>query len=58
MKTPLWKRVLARVLSAILALLFVAPLIWVVVCSFSPQAGSAQSDGWGVANYLTLMGYQ
>lgn len=58
MRTPLWKRVVARVLSAILALLFVAPLIWVIVSSFSPQPGSAQSEGWGVANYLTLMGYQ
>lgn len=58
MRTPLWKRIIARVLSAILALLFVAPLIWVVVCSFSPQPGSAQSEGWGIANYLTLLGYQ
>lgn len=58
MRTPLWKRVVGKVLSAILACLFLAPLVWVIVCSFSPQAGSAQSDGWGAANYLTLMGYQ
>ena len=37
---------------------FISPLIWVVVCSFSPQPGSAQSKGWGVNNYLTLFGYQ
>lgn len=58
MRTPLWKKVVGYVLSALLALLFVAPLIWVVVCSFSPQPGSAQTDGWGINNYLTLMGYQ
>lgn len=58
MRAPLWKRVLSKVLAGLLALLFIAPLIWVVVSSFSPQPGSAQSDGWGIANYLTLMGYQ
>lgn len=58
MITPLWKRIIARVLEGLLALVFISPLIWVVVCSFSPQPGSAQSDGWGVNNYLTLFGYQ
>ena len=58
MKTPVWKRVLVRALSIVLAALFVAPLVWVIVSSFSPQPGSAQSEGWGVGNYLTLMGYQ
>lgn len=41
-----------------LAIIFISPLVWVIICSFSPQAGSAQSKGWGVANYLTLFGYQ
>ncbi|WEV53188.1 carbohydrate ABC transporter permease [Bifidobacterium sp. ESL0704] len=58
MSTALWKRVVARILEALLALIFIIPLAWVVVSSFSPQAGSAQSQGWGVANYLTLFGYQ
>lgn len=58
MSTALWKRVVARILEALLALIFIIPLVWVVVSSFSPQAGSAQSQGWGVANYLTLFGYQ
>ena len=58
MSTPMWKRAIARVLEALLALIFISPLIWVAVSSFSPQPGSAQSDGWGVANYLTLWGYQ
>ena len=56
MTTPLWKRIIARILEALLAIIFISPLVWVIICSFSPQAGSAQS--WGVANYLTLFGYQ
>ena len=58
MTTPLWKRVIARILEALLAIIFISPLVWVIICSFSPQAGSSQSKGWGVANYLTLFGYQ
>ena len=58
MTTPLWKRVIVYILEGLLALVFISPLIWVVVCSFSPQPGSAQSKGWGVNNYLTLFGYQ
>ena len=48
MTTPLWKRVIVYILEGLLALVFISPLIWVVVCSFSPQPGSAQSKGWGV----------
>ena len=58
MTTPLWKRYILRILQALVALVFIAPLVWVVVSSFSPQAGSAQSKGWGLNNYLTLFGYQ
>ncbi|QYN60750.1 carbohydrate ABC transporter permease [Bifidobacterium asteroides] len=58
MTTPLWKRCISRILQALLALVFIAPLIWVVICSFSPQTGSAQTDGWGPGNYLTLLHYQ
>ena len=47
MTTPLWKRVIARILEALLAIIFISPLVWVIICSFSPQAGSAQSKGWG-----------
>ena len=43
MTTPLWKRVIVYILEGLLALVFISPLIWVVVCSFSPQPGSAQS---------------
>lgn len=58
MTTPMWKRVVGRILQAILALIFIAPLVWVIISSFSPQAGSAQTDGWGVNNYITLFNYQ
>lgn len=58
MSTPRWKTYTARILQAILALIFLAPLVWVVVCSVSPQPGSSQSSGWGFANYLKLAHYQ
>ena len=47
MATPLWKRVIARILEGLLAFVFLAPLIWVIICSFSPQPGSSQVDGLG-----------
>jgi multiple sugar transport system permease protein len=58
MKTPLWRRIVGKILQSLLALIFLAPILWVVISSFSPQKGSKQSDGWGVANYLTLFGYE
>lgn len=58
MLRPCGKRCISRILQALLALVFIAPLIWVVICSFSPQTGSAQTDGWGPGNYLTLLHYQ
>lgn len=58
MQTPMWKRILSRVLEALLAIVFILPIIWVIVGSFSPQPGSAQVDGWGINNYITLFNYQ
>jgi len=46
------------VLTAGLAIIFLAPLVWTAVTSLSPQAGSAQTDGWGFGNYDTLIHYQ
>ncbi|MBD8080020.1 carbohydrate ABC transporter permease [Cellulosimicrobium arenosum] len=51
-RTPFW------VLTTGLALVFLFPLIWAGVASFSPQAGSNQVDGWGFGNYVTLANYQ
>ena len=58
MKTPLWKRVIGRILQAVIALLFISPLLWVLISSFSPQPGSSQVGGWGINNYLTLFRFQ
>ncbi|WP_449386199.1 carbohydrate ABC transporter permease [Cellulomonas soli] len=41
-----------------LAILFLYPLIWTAVSSVSPQPGSAQVDGYGFGNYVTLAHYQ
>jgi multiple sugar transport system permease protein len=47
-----------HVLTGGLAVLFLFPLAWAAVASVSPQAGTAQIDGWGFGNYQTLAGYQ
>lgn len=41
-----------------LVVLFMYPLVWTVISSVSPQAGSAQTDGFGFGNYITLANYQ
>ncbi|WP_426310954.1 carbohydrate ABC transporter permease [Cellulosimicrobium sp. E-16] len=51
-RTPYW------VLTGGLAIVFLFPLVWAGVASFSPQPGSAQVDGWGFGNYATLATYQ
>lgn len=51
-RTPYW------VLTGGLAIVFLFPLVWAGVASFSPQPGSNQVDGWGFGNYVTLAGYQ
>ncbi|WP_305787161.1 carbohydrate ABC transporter permease [Symbioplanes lichenis] len=48
----------SRVLTGALALLFLFPLLWAAVASVSPQGGTAQTNGWGFANYVTLAHYQ
>nr|WP_084106639.1 carbohydrate ABC transporter permease [Demequina sp. NBRC 110056] len=49
---PFW------VFTGALALIFIYPLLWTGVASFSPQPGTAQAEGWGVGNYVTLANYQ
>ncbi|TDE92638.1 carbohydrate ABC transporter permease [Occultella glacieicola] len=46
------------VLTGGLAVLFLAPLVWAAVASVSPQGGTAQTQGWGFGNYVTLANYQ
>lgn len=48
----------AVVLAGGLAVIFLFPLVWAAVASVSPQGGTAQSVGWGFANYVTLANYQ
>ncbi|NQX35425.1 carbohydrate ABC transporter permease [Herbiconiux sp. VKM Ac-2851] len=52
LRTPFW------VLSGGLAIVFLYPLIWAGVSSFAPLAGTNQTDGWGIGNYITLANYQ
>ncbi len=51
-KTPFF------VLTTGLAILFLYPLLWTAVASVSPRAGTAQAQGFGFNNYLTLANYQ
>ncbi|MCH6231186.1 carbohydrate ABC transporter permease [Microbacterium sp. CFH 31415] len=46
------------VFTGALAIIFLYPLVWTTVSSFSPQAGSAQTDGWGFGNYVSLANFQ
>lgn len=57
-----WLRLLARapfgLFSAALAAVFLYPLVWAVVSSFAPRAGTSQTEGWGFGNYATLAEFQ
>ena len=60
-QTPLLRGVVRTpyyVLTGGLAILFLFPLLWTTVASVSPRAGTAQSDGFGFANYVPLANYQ
>lgn len=46
------------VLTGGLAIVFLFPLVWAAVASVSPQGGTAQTQGWGFGNYVTLANYQ
>jgi len=46
------------VFTGALAIIFLYPLVWTTVSSFSPQAGSAQTEGWGFGNYVSLANFQ
>ena len=46
------------VLTGGLVIIFLFPLVWAVVSSFSAQAGSAQALGYGLGNYERLFNFQ
>ncbi|HMQ64899.1 MAG TPA: carbohydrate ABC transporter permease [Arachnia sp.] len=50
-------RVLYYTFTGALILMFLAPLAWALVSSVSPNAGTAQVDGFGFANYARLFAY-
>lgn len=51
-RMPFW------IFTAALAAIFLYPLVWTAVRSVSPLAGTNQTEGWGLGNYITLAGYQ
>ncbi len=57
-----WTAVFARtpyyVVTGGLAIVFLFPLVWSTVASFSAQPGSAQALGYGVGNYVRLFEFQ
>lgn len=42
------------VIMTVVALLFLAPLIWSALASISPRGGTAQTEGYGFGNYGSL----
>ena len=52
LQIPYW------VFTAGLALIFLYPLLWTAVSSVAPRAGTGQTEGWGLGNYVTLANYQ
>lgn len=44
--------------TGLLALSFVIPLVWALVSSVSPAAGTAQAEGYGLGNYVKLFTYE
>lgn len=59
MKTAFnWSRTPHYVLTGGLAIIFLFPLVWATVASVSPQAGTQQNIGYGLANYVRLWNFQ
>lgn len=46
------------IFTAAVAIVFLYPMVWTAVRSVSPQAGTAQTDGWGFGNYVSLANFQ
>ena len=59
MKQPsMFARTPYYVLTGGLVIIFLFPLAWATVASFSAQAGSAQALGYGLGNYERLFNFQ
>src|SRR5436190_2664144 len=57
MQAVSFSRIPSRMATAVLALLFLFPLLWSALASVSPQAGTHQANGFGVGNYVRLLEY-
>lgn len=44
-------------LTSLIILTFLAPLVWATISSVAPAPGTAQTDGFGFANYVSLVKY-
>jgi multiple sugar transport system permease protein len=56
--SSVWSRTPYYVVTGGLVILFLFPLVWSTVASFSAQAGSAQTFGYGFGNYQRLFEFQ
>lgn len=56
-RTKPFSRILYYLLTALLAVAFVAPVLWAVYASIAPHAGTSQLVGYGVGNYGKLATY-
>lgn len=57
MKTSTTARSTSYVLTGVMALAFMAPLMWALISSIAPSPGTAQREGFGFANYVKLFSY-
>lgn len=44
-------------LTALIALTFLLPILWVALTSVSPNSATSQADGFGLGNYSALINY-
>lgn len=52
-----WKKATYYLLTSLIIIIFLAPLVWAAYNSIAPAPGTAQTDGFGLANYQTLATY-
>lgn len=52
------RRILYIVLTVGVAAVFLYPILWTLLSSFAPLAGTSQASGWGFGNYVALTEYQ
>lgn len=57
MKPSATSRTVYYAVTALMAIVFILPLVWAVVSSISPNPGTAQTSGFGLGNYGTMLKY-